>query len=64
MGSSLAPALAKVFLSKIEREFVINSANPLGMLFYYRFVDDILSSCQKMLIRMKFYKNLIDFIKI
>ena len=41
MGSPLAPALAEVFLTNIENEFIINSSNPLGILFYYRFVDDI-----------------------
>ena len=41
MGSPLAPALAEVFLTKIENEYINNPSNPLGILFYYRFVDDI-----------------------
>ena len=41
MGSPLAPALAEVFLTKIENEFIINSSKFLGILFYYWFVDDI-----------------------
>ena len=41
MGSSLAPALAEVFFTKIKNEFIINSSNPLGILFYYRCADDI-----------------------
>ena len=38
MGS---PALAEVYLTKIKNEFILNPSNPLGILFYYRFVDDI-----------------------
>jgi hypothetical protein len=41
MGSPLAPALAEVFLTKIENDFINNPSNPLGIIFYYRFVDDI-----------------------
>ena len=41
MGSPLAPALAEVFLTKIENALIINPSNPLGILFYYQFVDDI-----------------------
>ena len=41
MGSPLAPALAEVFLTKIKNEFINNPSNPLGILFCYRFVDDI-----------------------
>ena len=41
MGSPLAPALAEVFLTKIENDFINNPLNPLKILFYYRFVDDI-----------------------
>ena len=41
MGSPLAPALAEVFLTKLENEFITNSSNHLGILFYYRFVHDI-----------------------
>ena len=40
MGSPLAPALAEVFLTKIENAFINNPSNPLKILFYYRFVDD------------------------
>ena len=40
MGSPLAPALTEVFFTKIENDF-INKPNPLKILFYYRFVDDI-----------------------
>ena len=41
MGSPLAPALAEIFLTKIENDFINNPSNPLKILFYYRFVDDI-----------------------
>ena len=41
MGSPLALALAEVFLTKIENDFINNPSNPLKILFYYRFVDDI-----------------------
>ena len=41
MGSPLAPALAEIFLTKIENDFINNPFNPLKILFYYRFVDDI-----------------------
>ena len=41
MGSPLAPALAEVFLTKIENDFINKPSNPLKILFYYRFVDDI-----------------------
>jgi hypothetical protein len=41
IGSPLAPALAEVFLNKIEKDFINNPLNPLGILFYYPFVDDI-----------------------
>ena len=41
ISSPLAPALAEIFLTKLENEFIINSLNSLGILFYYRFVDDI-----------------------
>ena len=41
MGSPLAPALAEVFLTKIENDFINNPSNPLKFLLYYRFVDDI-----------------------
>ena len=40
MGFPLAPALAEIFLTKIENEFINNPLNPLGILFYYRFVED------------------------
>ena len=41
MGSPLAPALAEVFLKNLESKFINNLINPLEILFYYRFVDDI-----------------------
>ena len=41
MGSPLAPALAEVFLTKIEHDFINHPSYPLKILFYYRFVDDI-----------------------
>ena len=41
MESPLAPALAEVFLTKLENECIINSSNPFRILLYYRFVDDI-----------------------
>ena len=41
MGSPWAPALAQVFLTKIENDFINHPSNPLKILFYYRFVDDI-----------------------
>ena len=37
----MAPALAEVFLTKIENDFINHPSNPLKNLFYYRFVDDI-----------------------
>ena len=41
MGSPLAPALAEVFLRNLENKFINIPLNPLKILFYYRFVDDI-----------------------
>ena len=41
MGSPLAPALAEVFLRTLESTFINVPLNPLEILFYYRFVDDI-----------------------
>ena len=41
MESPLAPAIAGVFLTKIENDFINNPSNPLKILFYYRCVDDI-----------------------
>ena len=41
MKSPLAPALAKVFLTKIKNDFINKQSNHLKILFYYRFVDDI-----------------------
>ena len=41
MGSPLAPVLAEVFLTKIENDFINNPSNPLKILFYYWFVDDL-----------------------
>ena len=41
LGSPLAPALAEVFLTKIETDFINNLSNPVKFLFYYRFIDGI-----------------------
>ena len=41
MGSLFAPALAEVLLTKSENDFINNPSNPLIILFYYRFVDNI-----------------------
>ena len=48
MGYPLAPAFAEVFLKKIENDFINKPSNPLKILFYYRFVDDIFLFYQKM----------------
>ena len=65
MGSPIAPALAEVFLTNIENKFIINSSNLIGILLYYRFVDDIFvilpAKCRKkwlIIIFDSFYKNL------
>ena len=66
MGSPLTPALAEVFLTKIENEFIINWSNPFGILFYYRFVYDTSifvifpENVNKKLLKIfnNFYKNL------
>ena len=54
ISSPLAPALAEIFLTKLENEFIINSLNSLGILFYYRFVDDIFLFWHKMLMKMSY----------
>ena len=41
MGSQLALTLAKVFLTKVLHDFINHLSNPLKMLLYYYFVDDI-----------------------
>ena len=64
MGSLLAPALAEVFFTKIENEFIINSSNHLWILFYYRFVDDIFVILPKNVDEHELLKYLIIFLKI
>ena len=42
MGSLLASACADIFFTKCEYNIIHNLLNSLNILFYYRFVDDIL----------------------
>ena len=60
--STLAPALAKVFITRNENDFINKPSNPLKILFYYRFVDILLFIKMKM--KKNFFKYLILFITI
>ena len=62
MESPLAPALAEVFLTKLENECIINSSNPFRILLYYRFVDDIFVILPENVDENELLKYLIVFI--
>lgn len=44
MGFPLAPALAEVCFTKIYNDFINYPSNPLKIVFYYRFDDNIFVS--------------------
>ena len=60
MGSPLAPALAEVFLIKIESRF-LNAFNPLKLSVYYRFVDDIFIILQENVNEIEILKSFNNF---
>ena len=63
MGSTLASALAEVFLTQIENDFINNPSNLLKILFYYRFLDDIFVILPEDEDENEILKNSILFIK-
>ena len=63
MGSPLAPALAEVFLRNLENKFINIPLNPLKILFYYRFVDDIFVILPEDIDENVFLNNFINFHK-
>ena len=54
MGSPLAPALAEVFLTKIENDFINHPSNPLKFYFIIDLLMIFLLFYQKMKMKMNF----------